>query len=175
MPLAIPTILLEAVRNPVVAVGLPLTLGWASGFPTAKVVREPWYQNLNAPPGRPPRQVFPIVWPILYASMGYAAHVAAKSLETTITPSGRDALNTGLAIYYGQLVLNFAWSSTFFGAKQIGFALLDSAALLGSVVYMTKLWDGPTRGQTTVLLAPYCLWAAFATYLNGGYYYLNCM
>ena len=44
MPLAIPTILLEAVRNPVVAVGLPLTLGWASGFPTAKVVREPWYQ-----------------------------------------------------------------------------------------------------------------------------------
>ena len=67
--------------------------------------------------------------------MGYAAHVAAKALETTITPSGRrvslclpadlslksrsDALNTGLAIYYGQLVLNFAWSSTFFGAKQV--------------------------------------------------------
>ena len=33
--------------------------------------------------------------------------------------SRSDALNTGLAIYYGQLVLNFAWSSTFFGAKQV--------------------------------------------------------
>ncbi|MGZ8819159.1 MAG: TspO/MBR family protein, partial [Mycobacterium sp.] len=26
-----------------------------------------WYENLKKPPYQPPRQAFPIVWPVLYA------------------------------------------------------------------------------------------------------------
>lgn len=32
---------------------------------------------------------------------------------------------------------------------------------------------GPTKGKSTWLLAPYCAWLTFATYLNGGFVWLN--
>lgn len=78
----IPNILLSVARNPITALGLPLGLGLLSGYPSGQVARSGWYevrtflrtilarsyeaQNLATPPGRPPRQVFPIVWPVLY-------------------------------------------------------------------------------------------------------------
>ncbi|KAI3612192.1 hypothetical protein WG66_012166 [Moniliophthora roreri] len=100
-------------------------------------------------PGRPPRQVFPIVWPIL------------------------DSLTLGIALYYAQLFMNFAWSPLFFNAKQIGLALIDSALMAGTTYYMTKLLDEPTQSKTTYFLLPYCAWLTFATYLNGGIWWLN--
>lgn len=36
-----------------------------------------------------------------------------------------------------------------------------------------KLWDGPTNGDATLLLLPYCGWLMYATYLNGGIWWLN--
>ena len=38
-----PPVLLSIARNPVTAVGLPLTSGLLSGFPTKKVVQGAWY------------------------------------------------------------------------------------------------------------------------------------
>jgi benzodiazapine receptor len=39
----LPPLLLDLPRNPVVAVGIPLVLGVLSGYPTANVVKGPWY------------------------------------------------------------------------------------------------------------------------------------
>ncbi|KAK7470555.1 hypothetical protein VKT23_001979 [Stygiomarasmius scandens] len=169
----LPNILLAIPRNPVTALGLPLGLGILSGAGTAKVVRSSWYENLAVPPGRPGRQVFPIVWPILYLSMGYASHLAVKALDSTVSVSARNDLLLGIALYYAQLSLNFAWSPLFFNLKQVGLALIDSVALAGTTYYMTKLLDGPTNSQTTYFLIPYCAWLTFATYLNGGIWWLN--
>ncbi|THV08465.1 TspO/MBR-like protein [Dendrothele bispora CBS 962.96] len=169
----IPAILLAIPRNPVTALGLPLALGLFSGAGTAKVVRSSWYETLAVPPGRPPRQVFPIVWPALYLSMGYASHLAVKALDRTVSPSARDDLLLGIALYYAQLSMNFVWSPLFFNFKQIGLALVDSVLLAGTTYYMTKLFDGATNSQTTYFLAPYCAWLTFATYLNGGIWWLN--
>jgi benzodiazapine receptor len=105
--------------------------------------------------------------------MGYASHLAVQALDSAVAPATQDSLRLGLALYYGQLVLNAAWSPTFFGARKVGWALIDITALLGTVGYMTKVLDEATDSKTTLFLAPYCAWLAYATYLNGGVWYLN--
>ncbi|GLB33867.1 putative tspO/MBR family protein [Lyophyllum shimeji] len=166
-------VLLSISRNPVTAVGLPLALGTLSGSATAKVVRGRWYQNLLVPPGRPPRQVFPIVWSLLYLSMGYASHLAVKALDAADSPTSRSALLKGILLYYAQLGLNLLWSPLFFKAKKTGLALIDSVLLTASAYCMTDLLHGPTGSKTTPFLLPYCAWLTFATYLNGGIWWLN--
>jgi benzodiazapine receptor len=123
--------------------------------------------------------------------MGYASHVAVKSLDNAVTTTTRDKLTLGLALYYAQLGLNFAWTPLFFGAHKVrhhyitsysspglttaqtGLALVDSAALTLTTWYMTKLFDRPTNGKATWFLLPYCGWLAYATYLNAGIWWLN--
>ncbi|EUC62322.1 TspO/MBR-like protein [Rhizoctonia solani AG-3 Rhs1AP] len=169
----LPPLLLNLPRNRVIAVGLPVVLGSLGGYPTAKVVKSGWYEAQRAPPGRPPRQTFGIVWPILYASMGYASHLAIKAFDTSLSPATKDAALTGLKMYWVQLGLNLAWTPLFFIWKQKGLALIDIAALTSTVVTMTQTLHEPTEGVSTYLLAPYCAWLSFATYLNGGYWWLN--
>ncbi|KAF4619812.1 hypothetical protein D9613_005016 [Agrocybe pediades] len=173
MSIHIPNILLTIPRNPVVAVGLPLALGFFSGGDSSKVANSNWYANLVTPPGNPRREVFPFVWTLLYASMGYASHVAVKALDSTVLEANKNALSLGLALYYTQLGLNYAWSPLFFGQHKIGLALVDSVLLTATTCWMTKLLDRPTDAKATYFLLPYCAWLGFATYLNAGTWWLN--
>lgn len=169
----LPDVLLSIARNPVTAVGLPLTTGLLSGFPTKKVVQGYWYNSLKSPPGRPSNRAFPIVWSILYAGMGYASHLTISSFDQSLLPSSRKDLSLGMKLYYGQLGLNLLWTPLFFVAKRPGLALIDITVLTGTVAYLTKLLHGPTGGKTTYLLVPYCAWLSYATYLNLGIWWLN--
>ncbi|KDR83673.1 hypothetical protein GALMADRAFT_236004 [Galerina marginata CBS 339.88] len=173
MSIHIPNILLAIPRNSVVAVGLPLALGFLSGSQTSQVAVSNWYAQLRTPPGRPPREVFPFVWTLLYLSMGYASHVAVKALDATLLDANRNDLSLGIALYYAQLGLNCLWSPIFFGKRQIGLALVDSVLMTGTTWYMTKLLDRPTNAKATYFLLPYCGWLAYATYLNAGIWWLN--
>ncbi|KJA30208.1 hypothetical protein HYPSUDRAFT_127124 [Hypholoma sublateritium FD-334 SS-4] len=173
MSIHIPNILLAIPRNPITAVGIPLALGFISGSQTSKVSTSNWYHNLNAPPGRPRREVFPFAWTILYLAMGYASHIAVKALDSTVLEGNRNDLSLGIALYYGQLGLNYLWSPLFFNQQQMGLALIDSVLLTGTTWYMTKLLDRPTNAKATYFLLPYCAWLGFATYLNAGYWWLN--
>ncbi|KAJ7179068.1 TspO/MBR-related protein [Mycena filopes] len=168
----LPRFLLTAARIPLLAVGLPLGLGLLSGYPTAGVVRSDWYKSLRVPPGRPPRQAFPIVWPLLYISMGYASHLTVKAMDGVLSPSVRSDCMLALSLHYAQLTLNLLWTPLFFGAKKTGLALIDSAMMTAATFYMTNLLASisPTASY---LLLPYCAWLSFATYLNGGIWWLN--
>ncbi|KAB5595485.1 TspO/MBR family domain-containing protein [Ceratobasidium theobromae] len=171
--ISLPPLLLELPRNPVIAVGIPIVFGTLSGYSTASVVKGPWYESLRAPPARPPRQAFGIVWPVLYASMGYASHLAIKAYDTSLSPAVKDAALIGVKMYWVQLGLNMAWSPIFFMWKQKGLALIDIGALTSTVFTMTRILHEPTGGASTYFLVPYCAWLSFATYLNGGYWWLN--
>ncbi|KAF5344079.1 hypothetical protein D9758_008868 [Tetrapyrgos nigripes] len=87
-------------------------------------------------------------------AMGYASHLAVKAFDASISPSAQDDLQLGLTLYYAQLAMNFAWTPLFFNSKR-------------------ALFDKHTNGQTTYFLLPYCLWLTYATYLNGGIWWLN--
>ncbi|KAF8608011.1 hypothetical protein BDV93DRAFT_435523 [Ceratobasidium sp. AG-I] len=169
----LPPLLLDLPRNPVFAVGLPIVLGSLSGFPTSNVVKGPWYKSLRAPAGRPPNQAFGIVWPVLYASMGYASHLAIKTFDSSLSPATKDAALIGLKLYWVQLGLNLAWTPLFFLLKAKGTALVNITALTGTVFQLTRTLHGATAGATTWYLAPYCAWLSYATYLNGGFWWLN--
>ncbi|KIJ99400.1 hypothetical protein K443DRAFT_680015 [Laccaria amethystina LaAM-08-1] len=170
----IPNLFLAVPRNPVTALGLPLALGFlVSAPPSSKPANSNWYHNLNTPPGRPPREVFPFAWTLLYLSMGYASHVAVKALDDSTSVADRDDLSLGITLYYAQLGLNCIWSPIFFEGRKPGLALVDSLLLTGTTWYMTRVLDRPTSATTTYFLLPYCAWLAYATYLNAGVWWLN--
>ncbi|CAG7848591.1 SubName: Full=Related to Peripheral-type benzodiazepine receptor {ECO:0000313/EMBL:CCA70660.1} [Serendipita indica DSM 11827] len=171
--ISLPPILLDIPRNAVVAIGLPLVFGSLSGYPTKDVVRGPWYMSLRRPRVEPPRAAFGIVWPILYASMGWASHLAIRAYDQSLSPSSRMDAYAGLKLYWIQLGLNLAWTPLFFMAKQKGLALLDILPLTGVVYWMTYTLHHATNGATTLFLAPYCAWLTFASYLNFEFWYLN--
>jgi hypothetical protein len=49
MSSSLPVFLLDIPRNPAVAIGLPLTLGFLSGSGTKKVINGTWYQVCASP------------------------------------------------------------------------------------------------------------------------------
>ncbi|KAJ3570210.1 hypothetical protein NP233_g4555 [Leucocoprinus birnbaumii] len=130
--LHIPNILLAIPRNPVTAVGLPLALGFLSGSPASKVANKFSFASWETP-----REVFPYVWTLLYIAMGYASHIAVKSLDSSDFSENRSDISLGLALYYGQLGLNCLWSPLFFGGRSVTLALADSILLTGTAFYMT--------------------------------------
>ena len=170
----LPDVLFDVARNPVLAVGLPIGLGAISGIITGRTSRSNWYTTMSPPPGNPPRQVFGPVWTILYGLMGYASHLAVRSFDTAVTPSGAAEADKALQLYYAQLALNMLWTPLFFGAQQKEIALGNILALTGTVATMTvKMHNLNTPFSTTWFLGPYVAWLAYATYLNAGFVWYN--
>lgn len=120
------------------------------------------YKKTVKPPFSPPGYVFPIVWPILYITMGVAyALVTNKSNSKTLKGT-----------HYTQLSLNYLWSIIYFKYKLRFSALIESVVLLSAVVTTTiKFFN--VKKVAGILLVPYVLWSAFATYLTAGNWFLN--
>ncbi|TEB35674.1 hypothetical protein FA13DRAFT_1788288 [Coprinellus micaceus] len=171
MSFHLPGLLLAIPRNPVTAVGLPLIAGFLSGSPsTTKVQNSNWYYTTGS---NLPERYSPLFGPLYTARWDTRRTSQSNRFDNAITTTTRDKLTLGLALYYAQLGLNFAWTPLFFGAHKTGLALVDSAALTLTTWYMTKLFDRPTNGKATWFLLPYCGWLAYATYLNAGIWWLN--
>ncbi len=142
-----------------VAVAATATLG---GAITAPAVRSRWYARLDKPPYQPPRQVFPVVWPVLYAD------VAAVSAATIDELNRRGALlaarryRVALVV---NLVLNAGWSWLFFGRRRLGAAAATAAALTLSGADLTRR-AAAVDSRRGALLAAYPSWCAFATALS---------
>ena len=58
----------------------------------------------------PPAMVFPIVWGILYALMGFGA------ARVSLTPVSKER-SAGLNLFVWQLTVNFFWSLIFFNLR----------------------------------------------------------
>lgn len=121
-----------------------------------------WYASLAKPPFNPPNWVFAPAWTLLYVLIAVAGW---RTWE-------RERAAAAMKIWALQLVLNFAWSPTFFGAKQMGPALVVILALLASIaLFIARVWN---RDRVSGwLFAPYAAWVAFATLLNASLLLLN--
>lgn len=120
------------------------------------------YSDFKQPPLSPPGYVFPIVWSGLYLTMGTAYHLARESSDNPAVPIS----------HYTQLGLNFIWSILYFKYKLRGTALIESFTLL-SAVLMTCLQFYKVNKTAGRMMIPYTAWCAFASYLNGGNWWLN--
>lgn len=140
---------------------------------TARLARAQWYPTLRQPKGEPPRLAFPIAWTLIYASMGVASHILVRYVEQAIpfTPL-HDTAVLALKLYWLQFGLNMLWTPLFFGAQQTGLALVDILTLT-PVTFALTYYASLVDRRCLYLLAPYCAWLSYATYLNAGVWWLN--
>lgn len=117
-----------------------------------------WFAALAKPALMPPNIAFPIAWTVLYVMMGLAIAIILHA---------RGARMRGLAIalFLLQLALNLIWSPLFFGAHQVGNALILILLILLAAAATTWLFRG-IRRFAALLMLPYLLWLCFAAYLN---------
>ena len=126
---------------------------------------EAFGQLVAQPPLSPPAILFPIVWTVLYALMGFGA------ARIRLTPPSPER-SRGINLFIAQLIVNFFWPLIFFNAQAYGFALLWLLLLLGLVLWMILTWRkiDPLAAKLQI---PYLLWLTFAAYLNFGVWLLN--
>ncbi len=142
---------------------IPLIVGALAGFLTNADVKE-FMMTAQKPIFMPPGWVFPIVWTILYALMGFSAYI----IENTQSPRK----NRALIIYYIQLFFNFVWSFIFFSCGNYLFAFIWIVALL-VLVFATIIEFKTIKPRAVFILFPYAIWVSFASVLNFSIYLLN--
>lgn len=114
-----------------------------------------WYASLNKPTWNPPAWIFGPVWSLLYLLMATAAWMVWT----------RDGWKLPLGLYFVQLVLNAAWTPIFFGAHELGWALVEIIALWLAIL-ITLFSFLRVSAMAALMLVPYLAWVSFAAFLN---------
>jgi translocator protein len=127
-----------------------------------------WYARLRKPSFQPPRQAFPIVWPLLYADI---AAVSASTLDH-LRDHDREQARTYAALLGANLALNAGWTWLFFTRRQLGVSALAAGALTASSADLTRRAIA-ARGPSVAVLGLYPAWCAFATVLAMRIWQLN--
>jgi benzodiazapine receptor len=114
-----------------------------------------WYQALAKPPFNPPNWVFGPVWFALYVC------IAIAGARTYL----RDAASLPMMLWALQMVLNWAWSPTWFKLHLLWPAFVLIIAILALIIaFIAVSWK---RDRSSALLfVPYAMWVAFASTLN---------
>jgi tryptophan-rich sensory protein len=128
-----------------------------------------WYQNLRKPPYQPPRQAFPIVWPILYTDI---AVVSAATIDDLDRRGLHDERRTYIAALVTNLVLNGSWSWLFFNRRLLGTSAVVAGVLAASSADLTRR-SVAVRGAKAAPMAAYAAWTSFATVLASHIWFLN--
>jgi tryptophan-rich sensory protein len=128
-----------------------------------------WYEKLKKPPYQPPRQAFPIVWPLLYADIATTSAATLDELDRRGQSDAKRAYVTALA---ANLVLNGSWSWLFFNRGWLGTSAIAAGALTVSSADLTRRAVA-VRGKRAAPLAAYPAWCAFATALSTHIWALN--
>ncbi|MEH3139780.1 MAG: tryptophan-rich sensory protein [Mycobacterium kyogaense] len=135
----------------------------------SRPAQSPWYTRLKKPSFQPPRQAFPIVWPILYTDI---AVVSASTIDTLEEQGRHDEARAYTRALAANLVLNAGWSWIFFNQRRLGSAAVAAAALAVSSTDLARR-AASVQPAAGAALAPYPLWCAFATALSGRIWQLN--
>ena len=138
-----------------VAIVIAVAVGMIGGLATEI---GPWYLELTKPAWQPPDWLFGPMWTMIYIFTGVAG-VRAWRLGNG---RQRGLFMSALTI---NCVLNVLWSILFFYMKRPDIALIEVALLWLSVLDMAMItW--PYTKRASLLLLPYLIWVAIASYLN---------
>jgi len=148
---------------------LAVTATAVLGGLASRPAQSAWYENLKKPPYQPPRQAFPIVWPVLYADIAATSSATLDKLEERGEHQQRRAYIAALA---ANLVLNGGWSWLFFNQRRLGTSAIAAAALTVSSADLTRR-SIAVQGAKAAPLAAYPAWCAFATALSTHIWALN--
>ena len=114
-----------------------------------------WYQGLQKPPFNPPNWVFGPVWFTLYVMIGIAGWRIWM----------RDRAGMSMKLWFGQMLLNWAWSPVWFIAQMLWPAFAIIVVLLGLILaFIATTWRADRLAA--MLFVPYAAWVGFASLLN---------
>lgn len=118
-----------------------------------------FFDKYEQPPLLPPAWLFPVVWVILYAIMGFSAYLIISSE----TPTSEK--NKAVGLYLAQLGVNFLWSIVFFRLEALwaAFAVIIILLVLIVAMFLSFRKINPVAAYINI---PYIVWVAFASYLN---------
>ena len=125
-----------------------------------------FFSRYKEPPLLPPMWLFPVVWSILYAAMGFSAYL----IFSADVPDEKKS--KPLALYRLQLAVNFSWSIVFFRFEALwgAFAVI---VLLLVLLFLMILSFRKVRPSAAYINIPYLLWVLFAAYLNAATAIIN--
>lgn len=147
----------------ILCIGLPVLGGALIGWLTGTMGN---YDDFVKPPLSPPGWLFPVVWTVLYALMGYALWRALIRCDTSREQS------SVLTIFSFQLALNYLWPVIFFVIDAYWAAVACLVALVIMIIW-TMAEFMKHDNLASKLMIPYLLWCGFALYLNIGVAVLN--
>ena len=143
-------------RRPWVAYAAFVTVVFAlGGLIGTQSLPDAWYQSLAKPFFNPPNWVFGPVWGILYVMIGVAG---ARTFL-------REPRGLAMGIWALQMLLNWAWSPTWFTLHLLwpAFAVISAIFVL-ILAFIGTSWRADRT--SALLFMPYALWVAFAGSLN---------
>ena len=129
----------------------------------------PWYEQLRKPSYQPPRQAFPVVWPILYADIALISSNTIDEMERNGLQAERRHY---LAALIANLVLNAGWSWLFFNRRRLGASAIGAGVLAMSSADLARRAVA-VQGLRAAPLVLYPIWCGFATMLSSHVWFLN--
>lgn len=124
-----------------------------------------YYFALERPFFAPPAWLFGPVWTVLYIFIATIAYRIVMAPQSHLKP-------VLIALWTLQFALNTIWTPSFFGAQNLGIALIYISAL--DIVVLGTMYLLWSRDRISFwLAAPYMAWIGFATALNAGFFILN--
>ncbi|MEI6639238.1 MAG: tryptophan-rich sensory protein [Chlorobium sp.] len=154
------------IPNFLLCIGLCFVFAYAGSTFTPVPGSEWYYSVLKRPSWNPPDWLFPPAWSLLFLLMGI-------SLALVVEQWGEKKQIQGALVPFGiQLLLNLAWSATFFGLHSPVMALVVIAFLWIAIV-LTIVQFRAVSPLAAYLLVPYLLWVSFASFLNFTIWQLN--
>jgi benzodiazapine receptor len=146
-----------------------VTVTAVAGGLASRPAQSVWYATLRKPSFQPPRQAFPIVWPILYADIAAVSASTIDQLEDQQQLGKANAYRIALVV---NMLLNGSWSWLFFNRRKLGTSAVAAAVLTASSVDLTRRAIEVQAGRAAPL-ALYPLWTSFATVLSTRIWMLN--
>lgn len=131
---------------------------WLPHSVTQNAIRSAWYTCIR-PDMTPPNYVFPIVWTLLYITIGVGL---AETLLLKTTPEKQLLL----VLYTWNLFLNVLWSFVYFGTYNVVMALFVVLNLLLCTLFLLYYTYLTLPVWIFWMLLPYLAWLFFASWLN---------
>jgi len=136
---------------------------WGASIFTRSSV-DSWYRELEKPIWNPPNFVFPVAWTILYTMIGISFWLILCNRKAYVPKV--------FFAFFGQMLLNFTWSVSFFYLESPALGFLNICLLLVAItwnIYIFFLYSN----LAAKLLVPYLLWVMYAAALNLSIWMMN--
>jgi translocator protein len=143
-------------RSIATAIAIAFATSALGGFLTQL---SPWYYALKMPEWQPPGPAFGIIWTTIYALATTCAVMVWRTVHN------RADGTRILGVFGVNISLNLLWSYLFFTLQRPDWALyMVGIFWLSILAVMIVVW--PRNKVASLLLLPYLIWVAIASFLN---------